>query len=442
MKILEHKKTMIIIAACLFLVLAAVYQQISNKLDTLSLLKQVEPDAAQYHEVKGSYPTYELLDEDGQFLNYAVISSSSGYGGPITTVTSINKEGSIASVAILDHAETPSYINRVLNEGYPDNFQGKSISERLADQEGIDAISGATRTSEGIIGSVEKGMVEVGENQLGIRVPQLDTVHFQWQDGVIVLLLILMVLAVMRKMRKLRPWLLVASVIVIGFLTKTSLTVGNFTSILANKIPSIGERPVWFILVIGVLLITLISGKNLYCGWLCPFGAVQEGIYKALNLKSFKINQNIVKAARKSRWIFIWLAAMLALIFNNPGITSYEPFSAFFGGEATTSQWIVMGIVLLMSIFVLRFWCRSFCPVGAVLDAIASGKRKIKRLFAKKQMDAAQKVSSCSGCNTCKSGCRNSRVDSLSWSERFFAGIIILVDLLIIATLLQNIGLV
>ena len=451
-----EKKIILIILAVLLLVLAAVYQQISNKQDTLSLLNKVEPKAVQYKEIKGSYPTYELIDEEGQFLNYAIITSSSGYGGPITTLTAIDKEGSIVNVAILEHAETPSYINRVLDEGYPENLQGKLISERLGDQDGIDAISGATRTSEGIITSVEKGMIQVGDNQLGVAVPELETFQFQWQDGVIVALLLVMLLAAVKKIRKLRPWLLVASVIVIGFMTKTSLTVGNFTSIMANKMPAFGERPIWFILVIGILLITLLSGKNLYCAWLCPFGAVQEGIYKALHLKSIKVNRKIVDAARKSRWLFIWLASMLVFLFNNPGIASYEPFSAFFGGEGTTAQWIILGIVLLMSIFTLRFWCSSFCPVGAILDATASLKRKIKKRGRDKgtvplshstnmvgQGTRPAVPCSSSVCNSCKSGCGNAtKAAFFSSSDKLFAGMVIVVDLLILVTLLQNSGLV
>ena len=444
MNFLRRKKTIIVSIACLFLVLVTIYQQYSNKQDMLSLLQQAEPETVEYKKIRGSYETYELMNAEGEFLSYAVISSSSGYGGPLTTLTSVNKEGKISNVVLLSHAETPSYLNRVLGEGYPDNLHGKTITERLLEQDGVDAISGATRTSEGIIAAVEKGMVQIGENQLALAVPVMDSFHFQWQDGAIVLLLVLALVALKAKKKKLRPWLLAASVIVIGFMTHSSITVGNYTSILANKIPVIAERPIWFIMVVGFLVVTMFIGKNLYCGWVCPFGAVQEGIYKALSLKTIRVEQRILDLAKKSRWIFIWVACLLALLYNNPGIATYEPFSVFFGGEGTTAQWLIMGIVILMSIFILRFWCRFFCPVGAILDAVALCKRKVKKLFTKQQVITPHHFTGneCSSCDSCKSACGGKgNAVPLNPSNKFVVGVILLTNLLIIVVLLHNINL-
>lgn len=448
MQTLKRKKSIIILIACCLLVLTAVYQHIANKQDTLSVLKLAEPDVASFKEIEGPYATYELIAENGQFLSYGVISSASGYGGPITMLTAINKEGEIKRAVILDNAETPTYLSRVVESGYPENLQGQRITESLRTNQEIDAVSGATRSVEGILSAVEKGIGQVGENQLGFAVPKVNTYHFQWEDGAIVLLLILAVIAAIRKVKKLRIPLLIASVFIIGFMAKSSLSLGNFMSIVMNKIPVITERPIWFVLVIGILVVTLILGKNVYCGWLCPFGAVQEGIYKSLHLTKNRLEPKIVSASKKSQWLMIWLAAMLAFLFNNPGIASYEPFSPFFGGEANTPQWIMMGLIILASIVVLRFWCRCFCPVGTVLDFLAQAKRKGKKLFMKKSRSqlntAITTESSCASCKSCKSGCGKSEKKTvpLSTFNKFIVFLIVVIDLLIIATLLQNIGLI
>lgn len=444
------KKNIIIIIACCLLILTAVYQHFANKQDILSLLRQAEPAAADYNEIKGSYKTYELIDNNGEFLSYGVITSASGYGGPITMLTTVNGEGVVENAVILEHAETPAYLERVVEVGYPNNLQGAGVTNSLIANEGLDAVSGATRTTDGIIAAVEKGMFDVGETQLGLDVPPLSTYHFQWEDGAIVLLLLTAIFAAFRKLKKLRVLLLIASVILIGFIAKSSISLGNFMSIITNKMPVITERPIWFILIIGILVFTLIIGKNFYCGWLCPFGAVQEGIYKALNLTKNKLDQRIVNLSRKSRWFFIWLAAILAFYFNNPGIASYEPFAVFFGGEGHVMHWIIMGLVVFMSIFILRFWCRCFCPVGAVLDTIAIVKRKAKRLVGKKSVrgqTAATKIDlecSKSQCNTCKSGCNRDKIETMQLNafNKVVALIILLVDLLIIGALLQNTGLI
>lgn len=442
---LKRRKTIIIFLALCLLILTAVFQHMNAKRDTLSLLQQAEPAAESYKEIEGSYPTYELVDQNGNFLSYGVISSASGYGGPITMLTAINKEGEIVNSIILENAETPSYLWRVLDSGYPENLQGHAITELLSSNEDIDAVSGATRTTEGILAAVEKGVAQVGQNQLGVAVPKVETYHFQWEDGAIVLLLITAVIAALRKIKKLRIPLLIASVFIIGFMAKSSLSLGNFTSIVMNKMPVITERPIWFFLVIGILVATLFFGKNVYCGWLCPFGAVQEGIYKALNLTKNRLDQRITAITGKSRWFFIWFAAMLALIFNNPGIASYEPFSPFFGGEANTAQWILMGLVLITSIVVFRFWCRCFCPVGTVLDFLAQVKRKVKKIFARKpatQLNSTiHKQSGCASCNSCKTGC-GSEKKPISFFNKMIVVLIVVIDLLIIAALLQNTGLI
>lgn len=445
---LQNKgKSLIVILACCLLLLTSIYQQINNKQDILGQLQQGEPAATHFKEVKGAYKTYELTDEKGNFLNYAVISSASGYGGPVTLLTTVSKEGNIVNVTLLENYETPLYLSKVLGAGFTENLQGKSITQPLDTQKGVDVISGATRTSRGILLAVEKGMYQVGQNQLGLSVPTVTTFQFQWKDGLIVLLLSLAIAASARSMKKFRPWLMVASVIILGFVSNSSLTIANFIAILANKMPLFLERPIWYVLVLGVLLLTLLWGRNLYCSWLCPFGAVQEGIYKALNLMSYKPNQKIISWARKSRWIFIWLAAMLAFFFNNPGIASYEPFSVFFSGNGNTSQWIIMGLVLLLSIVIPRFWCRLFCPIGVVLDFLAQGKGKVKKFSQERKRsqgvgsgeNLADYVPECVTCTRCEKKVKE--LETLSSFDIFVVCVIVAIGFLILGSFLQNIGL-
>lgn len=441
-------KPFIIIVACCLLLLTSICQQINNNQDILSQLQQGEPAAVHFKEVKGAYKTYELSDISGNFLSYAVISSASGYGGPITMLTTVSREGTIVNAVVLENTETPLYLKKVQGAGYPEKLHGKEITQPFDTHKDIDAVSGATRTTKGITLAVEKGMYQVGQNQLGLSVPALKAFHFQWQDGLVVLLLILAIAASARNIRKLRPWLLIASVVVLGFMANSSLTIGNFMSVLALKMPSFFERPVWHLMVVGVLVVTLFLGKNVYCTWLCPFGAVQEGFYKALNLANYQPNPKLIATARKSRWLFLWLAAMLALLFNNPGIASYEPFSVFFDGDGNTAQWIIMGLILLFSIFILRFWCRCFCPVGAFLDFLALYKRKGKKLFRNKSVseevgekpDSPIQVSGCGGnCIGCKK--EETKPSSLSSSDKLVACAIVVICFLIFGALLQNIGL-
>lgn len=179
-----------------------------------------------------------------------------------------------------------------------------------------------------------------------------------------------------------------------------------------------------------------------------------------MNLTKNRLDHRIAVMAGKSRWFFIWLAVLFALFFNNPGIASYEPFSPFFGGEANVAQWILMGLLLVLSIVVFRFWCRLFCPVGAILDLLAKFKRYVKKVFAKKRGARSGTVfhnnesGGCTSCKTCqahygekekglgKGASGGMGTAPLSTFNKFIIFVIVIIDLLIIAALLQNTGLI
>ncbi len=441
------RKNLLMIIACTILLLTSIYQQFSNKEDVLSLLQQGEPAATEFQEISGVYKTYELSDANGSFLSYGIIASASGYGGPIKMLTFVNQEGLIANAILLEDSETPLYLKRVLTAGYPENLRGKTVTDPLGSQEGVDSVSGATRTVEGITLAVEKGMYQIGQNQLGLTVPILKSFYFQWQDGLVILLLFIAIFAATLKKNKFRPWILVATVFILGFMENNSLTIGNYMSILALKMPTFFERPIWYVMVVGVFFVTLLLGRNIYCSWICPFGAVQEGIYKSLNLVDYKPNPKLIRTARKSRWLFLWLAAILALLFNNPGIASFEPFSVFFDGDGNTSQWIMMGIILLFSIFLLRFWCRIFCPVGTFLDFLAVSKRKFKRFLRKKDESSGKPaVATCQRTTLMDKGkctsCSQEKVEEvqLSGADKIVAVGIFTIWVLILGALTQNLG--
>lgn len=443
-----RKKHIAIFIACCLLITVAVYQKITHKQDVLATLQKAEPAAVDFEEIGGTFPVYQLLDKNGRLLGYAVISSASGYGGPITVLTTINKNGIVEKAMILDHAETPAYMERVLEAGYPENLRGIEVTDSAREYAKLDAVGGATRTTEGILAAVEKGMAFVGENQLGVDVPPVEFYQFQWEEGAVVLLLFIAVLAAAFKFRKIRPVLLVASIIVIGFAAKFSLTLGHFVSVISDKMPAFIDRPVWYVFIFGILVFTLLLGKNFYCGWLCPFGAAQEGIFKALNLKKVGLDRRLEEFAGKSKWFFIWLAALFALFFNNPGIASFEPFAVLFGGEGPVSQWLIMGLILFMSIFILRFWCRCFCPVGALLNVMSHMKRRFHRFLRKHRMQETpgvqKNVQPCakSTCGSCQTGQSRDKIKRapLSAFNKAVLVMIAVIDLLIIGVLLQNSG--
>jgi NosR/NirI family nitrous oxide reductase transcriptional regulator len=119
-------------------------------------------------------------------------------------------------------------------------------------------------------------------------------------------------------------------------------------------------------LIGGILLVFTVDNKNPYCEWFCPFGAVQECMGIIGGAKPGLGNyRNILKWLQRG---LAWLAILLAVLFRNPGMTSYEIFGTLFDLKGTPIQFIVLGLVLITSLFIRRPWCAFLCPLRPVTD--------------------------------------------------------------------------
>lgn len=130
-----------------------------------------------------------------------------------------------------------------------------------------------------------------------------------------------------------------------------------------------------FILMIIGFLMALLFGP-VFCGWVCPFGTVQEW-FAALGRRIFKkrrynrfIPAKVDRVLRYARylvlaWVVYMTAATSTLIF-----AEYDPYFAlfnFWSSEVAVGGLVVLGLTLVASLFVERPWCKYACPYGAVL---------------------------------------------------------------------------
>ncbi len=91
-------------------------------------------------------------DENG---NTVIVTSEQGYGGPVEVQTTFDADNAIVSVLVGGEAfaETPDFGGRILgNAEFADQFIGKS--EQLTYGEGVDALTGATVTSEAALKAI------------------------------------------------------------------------------------------------------------------------------------------------------------------------------------------------------------------------------------------------------------------------------------------------
>lgn len=133
-------------------------------------------------------------------------------------------------------------------------------------------------------------------------------------------------------------------------------------------------EPVIFTLWSGVALGLLFWGRGVFCGWLCPFGALQE--LSNLAARRFGVPQIAVPHALHERlWMikYTLFVAILALSFYSMDLAlrlaEAEPFKTAISMRMMRA-WPFVAFVLallLAGLFIERFYCRYLCPLGAAL---------------------------------------------------------------------------
>ena len=168
-------------------------------------------------------------------------------------------------------------------------------------------------------------------------------------------------------------------------------------------------EPSAMIMLGALVLLTLVASRG-FCGWICPFGSVQEWIGLA-GRKLLKRRFNPTGAwDRGLRYLkYVILAAVVALTWHTGTLVfrDYDPFLAFFhlgrGVEELPWAYAALGVVLAGSLFIERFFCKYACPLGAVLAVLGRlGLSKIHR-----------DPDGCKSCRLCEKKC-TAHVDFLS----------------------------
>lgn len=166
----------------------------------------------------------------------------------------------------------------------------------------------------------------------------------------------------LRKAYSLRVPLLVVSLILTGFyLGGCPCPVGAWYYLLSANKDIFGL--VLLLLLIPVVL-TIFRGR-IFCGWMCPIGAIQE------LLKAESINRELAPATdkmlRKLKYLLLIVFSLATLWAGINYWSHFEPFKSLFNFSGTTISIILLVIVLAWSIVLGRPFCRYFCPLGAIL---------------------------------------------------------------------------
>lgn len=155
-------------------------------------------------------------------------------------------------------------------------------------------------------------------------------------------------------------------------------------------------------LAIIALVLSVLFGP-VVCGWICPFGSVQEWI-GGLGRKLFKKRYNtfvpkgLDKVLRYLRYgVFAWVTYM-TIITGKLFFQDYDPYFALFNfwtGEVALIGALALVATLVLSLFVERPFCKYACPYGAF-----TGLFNLFRIFGVKRA-----APSCINCKACDKAC-------------------------------------
>lgn len=140
--------------------------------------------------------------------------------------------------------------------------------------------------------------------------------------------------------RRLLPIVFILFLVGVAFSYFVIIPYSTFISAITFNFPSVYENLKWYILLFGSLALVLLTGKNLYCTYICPFGAMQQLEFKLAKLDFFKVNPRIIKYAAQLPGVIAYIAFILAMFTGNVSATSYEPFSLVFGRVGVGIQWV------------------------------------------------------------------------------------------------------
>lgn len=206
----------------------------------------------------------------------------------------------------------------------------------------------------------------------------------------------------------------------IGWYAQGQLSIVNITAVIQAALAGRGlgfmlYDPMTVLLWAFVLVTFFVWGRGTFCGWLCPFGALQDllsSVSKRLGLKPLTVSGRWDARLKRVKFgvlAVILLSALLSVTWTDR-LVEIEPFKTSitlnFVREWPFVLWAVA--TLLSSTLVYKGYCRYVCPLGAAMSVLG----KLRRFDW-----IARRLECGSPCQRCRSDCgyqaiqRNGAID-------------------------------
>tara|TARA_B100001939_G_scaffold347930_1_gene371390 strand:+ start:2003 stop:4279 length:2277 start_codon:yes stop_codon:yes gene_type:complete len=183
--------------------------------------------------------------------------------------------------------------------------------------------------------------------------------------------------------QKLMTWLRTSFLVIVlfwlGFYLNAQLSVVNVLTFANALITDFSwgyflMAPLIFILWIGVAAGMLFWGRGVFCGWLCPYGALQEltnRLGRFLKIPQIELPWGLNERLWPVKYIIF--LGLFAVSFYSMSLAEtlaeVEPFKTaiIMNFNRAWPYVLFAGGLIVVNLFIERFFCRYLCPLGAAL---------------------------------------------------------------------------
>ena len=159
------------------------------------------------------------------------------------------------------------------------------------------------------------------------------------------------------------------------------------------------------VLLGGLALGVLLTG-GAFCGWVCPFGAMQDlltWVRAKLHIRPVQVSGRVDRILRYGRFAMLGLILYQTIASVKLWFADWDPYRTLFGlgwlfEFNLAESWFAYAIVIVVlgaSLVVERAWCRYACPLGAASGLLG----KLSPFYLKREANL------CKPCKLCTSAC-------------------------------------